>query len=147
MNSLAPIKYEREIPDILLKLGTAHTAVQSAIDNLAVPRAIYHLIKLRASQINGCAHCVKMHLHEARADGESDERLDRLVVWRHVDDFNPAERAALAWTEALTTLDPAAGYGALRGELRAHYDDKQIGTLTAVVAMINLWNRLRVSQH
>lgn len=145
--STEAIKYERELPDILTKLGAVETAAQGAIDEQQVPRAIYHLIKLRASQINGCAFCVKMHLREARADGERDERLDQLVVWRHVGAFTPAERAALAWTEALTRLDAGTDYAPLRGELRAHYADRQIAVLTSVIGMINLWNRLQVSKH
>lgn len=147
MNRTDAIQYEREIPQILAQLGQVHQTVQAAADGHGLERAIYHLIQLRASQINGCAYCVKMHTREARADGESSERLDRLVVWRHVEDFNAAERAALAWTEALTTIDAAADYAGLRGALRAHYDDRQIGAITSVVMMINLWNRLQVSRH
>lgn len=147
MSTHEAVKYEREIPEILTQLGKVHTAIQGAIEANSLPRAIYHLIQLRASQINGCAYCIKMHLREARADGESNDRLDRLIVWRHVEDFSAAERAALAWAEALTTIDASADYGDLRGDLRAHYDDKQIGTITSVVMMINLWNRLQVSKH
>ena len=143
MSTTAPIKYEREIPEILAQLGQ----VEAAVAGLGLAKPIYHLIKLRASQINGCAFCVKMHLREARADGESNDRLDRLVVWRHVADFSAAERAALAWTEALTTLDERTDYGALREALREHYSEQLIGTISAAVAMINLWNRLQVSKH
>ncbi|ALN78207.1 carboxymuconolactone decarboxylase family protein [Lysobacter antibioticus] len=143
MSTTAPIKYEREIPEILAQLGQ----VEAAVAGLGLAKPIYHLIKLRASQINGCAFCVKMHLREARADGESNDRLDRLVVWRHVADFSAAERAALAWTEALTTLDERTDYGALREALREHYSEPLIGAMSAAVAMINLWNRLQVSKH
>ncbi|MGO4781819.1 carboxymuconolactone decarboxylase family protein, partial [Lysobacter sp. 2RAB21] len=69
-----------------------------------------------------------MHTREARSDGETNDRLDRLVVWRHAGDFSAAERAALAWTEALTTLDAATDYAPLRAELRAHYEERQIAT-------------------
>ncbi|MGN7917936.1 carboxymuconolactone decarboxylase family protein [Lysobacter sp. 22409] len=143
MSTTAPIKYEREIPEILAQLGQ----VEAAVAGLGLAKPIYHLIKLRASQINGCAFCVKMHLREARADGESNDRLDRLVVWRHVADFSAAERAALAWTEALTTLDERTDYGALREALREHYSEQLIGAISAAAAMINLWNRLQVSKH
>src|SRR5262249_55033227 len=105
------------------------------------------LVELRASQINGCAHCVNWHLRKARQDGETNERLDRVVVWHHADDFSARERAALAWTEALTTLDPHADLAALRAQLRAHFSDKEIAVLTATVAMINWWNRVQVSRH
>lgn len=145
--STEAVKYEREIPQILAQLGEVHGQVQAAIDAAGVPRAIYHLLQLRASQLNGCAFCVKMHTREARQDGESDDRLHRLVVWRHVGDFSPAERAALAWAEALTRIGEETDYGALRAGLRAHYNDAQIGAITSVVGMINLWNRLQVSKH
>lgn len=88
-----------------------------------------------------------MHLREAREDGETQDRLDRLVVWTHVSDFSEAEKAALAWTEALTTLDHKTDYASLRGRLRQSFTDKEIGALTATIAMINLWNRVQVSAH
>lgn len=147
MSQTDAIKYEREIPEILSQLGAVHGSVQAAIDQRGLPRAVYHLIQLRASQLNGCAFCIRMHLREARADGETQARLDHLTVWRHVGDFSPAERAALAWTEALTRIEERSDYAALRSELRAHYDDAQIGALTSLVGMINLWNRLQVSKH
>ena len=84
---------------------------------------------------------------EARADGETSERLDRVVVWDHVSDFSERERAALAWTEALTELDPKTDFGALRARLREQFTDKEIGVLTAAVAIINLWNRINISRH
>ena len=83
----------------------------------------------------------------SRQDGESQDRIDRLIVWRHVRIFSDAEKAALAWTEALTVLDPVAELGPLRLELKAHFTDREISTLTAIIAMINLWNRIQVSQH
>ncbi|MBX2853837.1 MAG: carboxymuconolactone decarboxylase family protein [Rhodobacteraceae bacterium] len=106
-----------------------------------------HLVKLRASQINGCAYCVKLHTTEARRDGDSNERLDHVIVWRHTKLFSPAEKAALAWTEALTSPSPATDSAPLRRELREHFSDSEITTLTAVVGMINLWNRVQISQH
>ncbi|MGO4261381.1 carboxymuconolactone decarboxylase family protein [Lysobacter sp. TAB13] len=147
MSDTAPVKYERELPQLLTQLGGVESAIKNLADEEKLPPAIYHLIKLRASQINGCAYCVKMHTREARSDGETNDRLDRLVVWRHAGDFSAAERAALAWTEALTTLDAATDYAPLRAELRAHYEERQIATMTAAIAMINLWNRLQVSKH
>lgn len=121
--------------------------VENAIGRQGFDPMVRHLVKLRASQINGCGFCVKMHTREAREDGETNDRLDRLVVWRHVDDFTPDEKAALAWTEALTLLKDTADFGALRAELRAHFTDSEITTLTAIVGMINLWNRIQVSNH
>ncbi len=108
---------------------------------------LHHLVQLRASQLNGCAYCVKMQKMEARDNGETNERLDRLVVWDHGSDFSAKERAALAWTEALTQIERKTDYGALRAELRAHFSDAAISALTTTVAMINLWNRIQVSAH
>jgi alkylhydroperoxidase family enzyme len=88
-----------------------------------------------------------MHSLEARADGETNERLDRLVVWAQVSDFSAAEKAALAWAEALTVIDHRTDLGALRAALRTQFSDVEITALTTAVAMINLWNRLQISRH
>lgn len=80
--------------------------VKSSRQHTFTTRMLIRLMQLRASQINGCAFCVDMHTREAREDDETSERLDRVVVWCHVDSFSPKERAALAWTEVLTVLDP-----------------------------------------
>ena len=137
------VAYENHIGDVFKALQGVHQIMGTH----AFESKIRHLVHLRASQINGCAFCVKMHLKEARADGESNDRLDRLVVWRHVHDFSPSERAALAWTEALTNLDPHTDLGALRAELRTHFSEDEIGVLTAEIGMINVWNRFQVSRH
>ncbi|WP_256224334.1 carboxymuconolactone decarboxylase family protein [Pseudomonas sp. CMR5c] len=115
------------IPEIFDSLGQIH----GLIDAHGLDRKLHHLVVLRASQINQCGFCVKMHTREAREDGESNERLDRLVVWRHVSDFSAAERAALAWTEALTVLHEGTDFGPLRAALREHFSDAQIAALTA----------------
>ena len=143
MSRVGAIKYEQENSDVLQAL----MAVGAVINRQGFNRNLLHLVQLRASQINKCAFYIKMHAKEARQDGETSERLDRVIVWRHVDDFSEAERAALAWTEALTVLDEETDYAALRARLRDHYSDKEIGALTSMVAMINLWNRLQVSRH
>jgi AhpD family alkylhydroperoxidase len=137
------VDYQREIPDILQRMAS----LQGQIEDHGIDRKLLHLVKLRASQINRCAFCVKMHTKEARDDGETNERLDHLVVWKHVGGYSERERAALAWTEALTNLDAELEPGPLRAELRRHFSDKEIGALTAIVAMINLWNRLAISTH
>jgi len=143
MTSAAAINHEQHIPGVLRTFAEAHAQIcRTPLDG-----KLHHLVKLRASQINECAFCVKMHTEEARKDGETADRLDRLVVWRHVDDFTGAERAALAWTEALTRLDRDADYGRLRTSLQNHYSDAEISAITAAVAMINLWNRIGISNH
>ncbi|CTQ56878.1 alkylhydroperoxidase AhpD family core domain protein [Roseibium album] len=128
-------------------IAKCFVAASGEIGKADLEPKLRHLIDLRASQINQCAYCVKMHIEEALKEGESLERLQRLVVWRHVDDFSPAEKAAFAYTEALTNLATDTDYGALRQDLRAHFEDAQISAITAAVAMINLWNRVQISNH
>ncbi|OVZ64688.1 alkylhydroperoxidase [Pigmentiphaga sp. NML080357] len=143
MSNTSPVNAAALVPPVYKAFGAA----QAEILEQGLEPALHHLVFLRASQINQCAFCVKMHTREAREDGETDERLDRLVVWEHVDDFTEKEKAALAWTEALTVLDRKTDYGRLRARLREHFSDKEIGVLTMTIAMINVWNRLQVSQH
>lgn len=143
MTQADAVNYEREIPDVL----RAMSAVHAAIDGHGLDPKIHHLVQPRASQMNACAFCIKMHTREARADGETNERLDRVIVWRQVSDFSEAEKAALAWTEALTRLDGRDDLATLRAQLRRHFTDGQIGALTATIAMINLWNRIQISRH
>ena len=129
------------------ELFSALEAVEQVIKGRGIEPALHHLVLLRASQINRCSFCVKMHTRDARKDGESDQRLDHLVVWRQVADFTPREKAAFAWTEALTELKDGTDLAPLRAELRAHFTDAEITTLTTIVSMINLWNRIQVSTH
>lgn len=137
------IRYQSEAPHVFeLLFGVEQELAASGID-----AQLRHLVKLRASQINQCAHCVKMHTAEARRDGETNDRLDRLVVWAHVADFTAAEKAALAWTEALTVVDPRTDYATLRAGLREHFSAAEIAALTVSIAMINLWNRIQVSAY
>lgn len=142
-NAARPVRYDLEIPQVLQSLAGA----QETIDDSELGRKLVHLLRLRASQINQCAFCVKMHTREAREDGETNDRLDRVVVWEHVSDFSAAERAALEWTEALTYLRPKTDLAGLRAKLREHFSDKEIGFITSNIAMINLWNRIQASGH
>jgi len=143
MKDTHTIRYDQQVPEVLQAL----MKVNPAIDAVGLERPLHHLVVLRASQINGCGYCVKMHTREARADGETNERLDRLVVWQHVDDYSPRERAALAFTEALTRLDDQTKLAELRAGLREHFSEKEVAALGADIAMINLWNRIAISSH
>lgn len=137
------VNYAEHGADILVALQ----AVENVLEKRGIDAAVRHLVKLRASQINRCAYCVTMHTREARKDGETDKRLDHLIVWHHVDEFTAREKAAFAWTEALTELNDGTDLAALRAELKTHYTDSEISTLTAMIAMINLWNRIQISRH
>lgn len=143
--STRPVDLEKAMPDVLKGL----LEVQASADRLGIDRSMRHLVHLRASQINGCAYCIRLHAREAREDGETDARLDHLAAWRHMPDYTPDERAALDWTEALTELGhrDEAGLGALRARLRLHFSEVQIAALTAQIALINQWNRIAISRH
>ena len=110
-----------------------------------IERPLLELVKLRASMINGCAYCVDMHSKGARALGESEQRLYALSVWREAPFFTPRERAALAWTEAVTKV----GSGHVADEVyrlaREHFDERQLVDLTMTIIAINAWNRLVIA--
>lgn len=105
---------------------------------------LVHLVKLRASQVNGCGFCQNMHAHEARADGEKQQRLDVLPAWREMPFFSERERAALAWTEALTNLPLHPDIEAAWNQLQPVFDQQEIVNLTATISVINAWNRIGV---
>jgi len=125
----------------------AFIAIEGLLDASGFDPMLRHLVKLRVSQINECVFCVNMHTSEAREDGESNERLDHLVVWRHVDCFSDAEKAALAWAEALTCKGAGADLETLHQALLVHFSQDEIDTLMLVVLMINTWNRLQIATH
>ena len=137
------VQYEKNVPEML----KAMTSVHQLIVDKKLDATIHHLVQLRASQINKCGYCIDMHLREAREDGETERRLDRVIVWDQVDDFSDREKAALAWTEALTLLEAKSDLEKLRLELKQHFSNEEIGLLTGAVAMINLWNRINISRH
>jgi AhpD family alkylhydroperoxidase len=143
MSDNHPVRLDLLLPDVI----KAVIALHREIDSHGFDRTIQRLVVTRASQINGCVNCLKMHLREAREHGETQDRLDRLIVWDHVSDFTEPEKAALAWTEALTVLDRKTDYGPLRARLRQHFSDEQIAALTATIGLINLANRMQVSMH
>jgi len=121
--------------------------VEGLIAQSGLDAMLRHLVKLRVSQINGCAFCVDMHTREAREDGETNQRLDHLVVWREVEYFTEAEKAALAWAEALTVPGSGISLDDLHERLTQHFSDEEIATLCTVIVMINTWNRLQIASH
>ncbi len=106
---------------------------------------LLELVKLRASYLNGCAFCVDMHSKDARAGGESEQRIYAVPVWRETPFFTERERAALAWTEAVTELGRSGVPDALFEEVRGHFTDEELVNLTMAIVTINGWNRLAVS--
>lgn len=107
--------------------------------------ALLHLIKLRASQINGCAYCIDMHWKDLRAIGESEQRLYSLDAWREGPFYTDRERAALAWTEAVTRITDGHAPDQVYEEVRQHFSEKELADVTLAVAVINAWNRLAIA--
>ncbi len=113
--------------------------------NRNLPRRLLHLVKTRASQINGCAWCLDMHTKDALADGEDPQRLFSLSAWRETPFFTGQERAALAWTEAVTRVSEGPVSDALYDEVRRQFSEKDLADLTLAIVAINGWNRLHVA--
>jgi AhpD family alkylhydroperoxidase len=105
---------------------------------------LLHVIKTRASQLNGCAFCLEMHTKDARAAGETEQRLYALNAWRETSFFTDQERAALAWTEALTNIQQGHAPDEVYQELARHFSEKEIVALTLAITTINAWNRLAI---
>lgn len=103
------------------------------------------LVKFRASQINGCAYCLDMHSKDARAHGESEQRLYTLDAWRETPFFTPRERAALAWTEAITRIADTHAPDSVYDEVRTEFSDEELVDLTLAIVTINGWNRLAIA--
>ncbi|NGO64673.1 carboxymuconolactone decarboxylase family protein [Rhizobium daejeonense] len=125
-------------------------ALELFVQKSGLSRAEIHLIKLRASIINGCAYCVDMHVKESRHDGLSEQWINLMSVWRESPIYTPRERALLGWVDAVTNI---AGTGAPDAEfqaLREHFSETEISNITVAIGTINVWNRLAVgfrSQH
>ncbi|HVC52429.1 MAG TPA: carboxymuconolactone decarboxylase family protein [Stellaceae bacterium] len=120
-------------------------AVEAYLHQTALGERLIELVKMRASQINGCAYCLDMHSKALRRDGETEQRIYLLNAWRESPLYTPRERAALAWTEAVTRIADAPPADEAYTELRRHFDDKEVVDLTTLIGMINLWNRLAIS--
>ena len=123
----------------------AAQALESHLANSGLEPSLYHLVKTRASQINGCAFCIHMHTRDARAHGETEERLYLLDAWRESPLYSDRERAALAWTEALTRIAETHAPDDVYEEVRRHFSEPETVNLTVLIGMINLWNRLAIS--
>ena len=106
---------------------------------------LLHLIKLRASQINGCAYCIDMHWKDLRALGETEQRLYGLDAWAESPYYTGRERAALAWTEAVTRVSDGQVPDAIHEEVRKQLNERELSDLTLAVAAINAWNRLSIA--
>ena len=122
----------------------AMIALQSAVSKLPLENSLIELVKLRASQINGCAFCLDLHTADARKGGETERRLYTLSAWRETPFFTPRERAALAWTESLTLLSQTHAPDEDYEFAQAQFTPKEMVDLTVAITTINAWNRLAV---
>lgn len=120
-------------------------ALESAVAKLGLDPLLLDLVKLRASQINGCAYCVDVHTVDACAKGESERRLYAISVWRETPFFTPRERAALAWTEALTMISTTHAPDGDYDALVANFSEVERVDLTLAIGTINVWNRLAIA--
>lgn len=119
--------------------------VEEQVAKSSLEKSLTELVRLRASQINGCAFCVDLHAIDARKDGETDRRLATVVVWRETPFFTDRERAALAWTEALTLVSRDQVPDAVWERVKPHFSDEELVDLTLLVCAINSWNRFAIS--
>ena len=120
-------------------------ALEQYLHTCGLEASLIHLIKLRTSQINGCAYCLDMHWKDLRALNETEQRLYSLDAWRECPYYTDRERAALAWTEAVTLITDGHVSGAVYEEVRPHFSEKELSDLTLAVATINAWNRLSIA--
>jgi len=119
--------------------------LEQRVRQSGLERSLLELVRLRASQINGCAYCIDMHTKDARLEGETEQRLYAVSAWAETPFYTERERAALAWTEAVTLISQHGVPDALYEEARRHFSDKELVDLTVAVIAINSWNRLSIT--
>jgi len=123
----------------------ALAGLEAYLKGSGLDTGLLHMLKLRASQMNGCAYCVDMHWKDARAAGESEQRLYGLSAWREAPYYTDRERAALAWVEAITDLHDGHVSDAVYDAARAQFSEKELADLTWAAAAINAWNRVAIA--
>ncbi|SRR5579883_1014532 len=120
-------------------------ALENQVASSGLEQSLIELVKTRGSQINGCAYCINMHTQDARKHGETEQRLYLLNAWRGAPAYTDRERAALAWTEAVTLISDTHAPEDVYQEIRAHFSEAETVNLTMLIATINAWNRLAIS--
>ena len=135
------MNFYQAAPDTMKALMALEEQIQSS----GLEKSLIELVKIRASQINGCAFCINMHTQDARKRGESEQRLYLLNAWRESPCYTDRERAALAWTEAVTLISETHAPDGVYDEVRTHFSETETVNLTMLIATINAWNRLAIS--
>jgi AhpD family alkylhydroperoxidase len=123
----------------------ALTALEAAVQGSGLEQSLIELVKTRASQVNGCAFCINMHTQDSRKHGETEQRLYLLNAWRESPVYTDRERAALAWTEAVTLISETHAPDEIYNEVRAQFSEAETVNLTMLIATINSWNRLAIA--
>lgn len=135
------IRYAHSAPGVY----DAMDALDQYLQGCGLDETILNLVRLRVSQINGCAYCIDMHWKDLRASGETEQRLYSLEAWRECPYYSDRERAALEWSEGVTLLADGHVSDAVYDGARRHFSDKELADLTLAVAAINAWNRLSIA--
>jgi AhpD family alkylhydroperoxidase len=139
------LDFDAIVPGFSRAMAALDRAATKELDGVGLDRGLRELVRIRASQLNGCAYCIDMHTKDARAAGETEQRLYALPAWRETPFFTSRERAALAFTESVTLLAsthvPEADYEAVAKE----FGPEEIGALVALIVAINAWNRIGVA--
>jgi len=120
-------------------------ALERAVRELGLEESLLHLVRIRASQINGCAYCIDMHTKDARAAGETEQRIYTLSVWREMRFFTDRERAALEWAETVTRISETHAPDDVYDRVRQHLNETELANLTLAIVAINGWNRVAIS--
>jgi len=134
------LNYMQHSPELVKKFMDFSLALKSSV----IEESIRNLVQVRASQINGCGFCLDMHVKEAKIAGETELRLYHVAIWRESTLFAPRERAALAWTEALTKLPEGGVPDELYERVRGQLSEKEVSDLTFSIMAINAWNRISI---
>jgi AhpD family alkylhydroperoxidase len=135
------LDYSKTAPDGVLVLRQ----LEQYLKEVGLEPDLVELVKLRASQINGCAYCIDMHTKDARSHGESEQRLYGVTAWRETPFYTGRERAALAWTESVTRISESQVPEEIYQQVKQHFTEKELVDLTLAVIAINSWNRLAIS--
>ncbi len=137
------IIYKKVAPEGFQNIGS----LENYVKNCGLEQSLLELVRLRASQINGCAYCIDIHTKDARAEGESEQRLYGLSAWRETPYYTERERAALALTEAVTLISARQVPEDIYAQAQAQFNEKELVDLVLAIIVINAWNRLAITFH
>ncbi|MFI1922929.1 MULTISPECIES: carboxymuconolactone decarboxylase family protein [unclassified Streptomyces] len=144
-NSVSRVALKKITPEVSAAMGSLHAAAVSAAQDAKVEPEILELVRIRASQLNGCAFCLDMHTKDARARGEAEQRIYALNAWRETPFFSGRERAALALTEAVTLVHDGQVPDAVYAEAAEVFDEAQVAALIWTATVINAYNRIAIA--